>query len=199
MGWTGKIRVDGATFQWMGENGAADGIATVTDIQITPTRTIFTMQAGPMNLTVTFLSPVEVRSCLSSHQLESTDTAAQKPSDWAKQSLPFSYLSLEAHATDAASHSVQVYSDVTGGVQIIATCVRFIDQSLEWLSGNRAMPMQGSSQTTSGTIYHEFALQKPQPNVEIDHQALDVTGYYAMSLVSSFLLLDSTFSVSPSV
>ncbi|TFK80597.1 hypothetical protein K466DRAFT_605206 [Polyporus arcularius HHB13444] len=167
MGWTGKIRVDGATFQWMGEDGAADGIATVTDIQITPTRTIFTMQAGPMNLTVTFLSPVE-------------------PSDWAKQSLPFSYLSLEAHATDGASHSVQVYSDVTGGVQIIATWfVRFIDQSLEWLSGNRAIPMQGSSQTTSGTIYHEFALQSPQPNVEIDHQALDVTGYYAMSLVSS--------------
>ncbi|RPD57640.1 DUF1793-domain-containing protein [Lentinus tigrinus ALCF2SS1-6] len=147
VGWAGLIRVDGATFQWMGQDSIADGNATVTDIQITPTRSVFFMQAGPLNLTVTFLSPIE-------------------PSDWVKQSLPFSYLSLEAHATDGAQHSIQVYSDITG----------------EWLSGDRSMPMQGSCQTTSSSIYHEFALQNPQPNVEINHQASDVTAYYAMTV-----------------
>ena len=35
--------------------------ATVTNIQVTPTRTIFVLHAGPMNVTVNFLTPIEVR------------------------------------------------------------------------------------------------------------------------------------------
>ena len=61
MGWTGKIRVNGMTYKWMGMDGAGTS-ANVSNIQVTPTRTIFVMQAGPMNVTITFLSPVEVRS-----------------------------------------------------------------------------------------------------------------------------------------
>lgn len=63
MGWSGKIRVNGTTYQWMGQNGTSIS-ANVTNVQITPTRSIFVMQAGPMNVTVTFLSPVEVRISL---------------------------------------------------------------------------------------------------------------------------------------
>ena len=63
MGWSGKIRVNGTTYQWMGKNGTSIS-ANVTNVQITPTRSIFVMQAGPMNVTVTFLSPVEVRISL---------------------------------------------------------------------------------------------------------------------------------------
>ena len=37
-------------------------MTNITNIQITPTRTIFVMRVGPMNITVTFLSPIEVRS-----------------------------------------------------------------------------------------------------------------------------------------
>ena len=54
--------MNGQTYQWMGHDGA--GIANVTNIQITPTRSVFVMQAGPMNITITFLSPVEVRGPL---------------------------------------------------------------------------------------------------------------------------------------
>ena len=115
MGWTGKIRVDGATFQWMGQDGIEDGNATVTDIQITPTRTLFIMEAGPINLTVTFLSPIEVRWSSLSH-FDCDNMHMTQPSDWVKQSIPFSYLSLGAHASDGASHNIQIYSDVTGGV-----------------------------------------------------------------------------------
>ena len=63
MGWTGKIRVNGTTYKWLGmdETGTP---ANVTNVQVTPTRTLFVMQAGPMNVTITFLSPVEVRSSL---------------------------------------------------------------------------------------------------------------------------------------
>ena len=64
MGWAGKIRVNGTTYKWLGADNT--GIAAnVTNIQVTPTRTIFVLHAGPMNVTVTFLSPVEVRDYFS--------------------------------------------------------------------------------------------------------------------------------------
>ncbi|RPD75342.1 hypothetical protein L226DRAFT_534905 [Lentinus tigrinus ALCF2SS1-7] len=146
MGWAGKIRVDGTTFSWMGQDGIGNGTATVTDIEITPTRSIFVMQAGPMNLTVTFLSPIE-------------------PEDWVKQSFPFSYLSIEAASLDGASHSVQVYSDISG----------------EWLSGNRSSPISWRNTQTGSSIFHELELQTPTPNVEIANQAQDGKAYYAMA------------------
>ncbi len=52
--------MDGLTYTWMGNYNTQNGTANVTNIQVTPTRSIFTMQAGPMNVTVTFLSPIEV-------------------------------------------------------------------------------------------------------------------------------------------
>ena len=60
--WGGKIRVDGLTYSWMGQYDIQNSTAVVTGIKVTPTRSIFTMQAGPMNVTVTFLTPIEVRS-----------------------------------------------------------------------------------------------------------------------------------------
>lgn len=38
-----------------------------------------------------------------------------QPSDWVRQSMPFSYLSLEATSNDGQAHNVQVYSDISGG------------------------------------------------------------------------------------
>ena len=46
-------------YSWM-SNGDTP-TANVTGIHLTPTRTIYTMQAGSMILNVTFLSPIEVR------------------------------------------------------------------------------------------------------------------------------------------
>ena len=53
--------MDGVTYSWMGHDGIWNSTATVSNVQITPTRSIFVMQAGPMNVTVTYLSPIEVR------------------------------------------------------------------------------------------------------------------------------------------
>ncbi|KAI0793192.1 hypothetical protein C8Q75DRAFT_840168 [Abortiporus biennis] len=92
--WIGHIRVDGQTFQWVGD--APINSTNFTGVQVTPTKTTFFSQAGPMNITATFLSPIE-------------------PQDPVKQSLPFSYLSFEAVSTDGAEHSVNVYSDIYGG------------------------------------------------------------------------------------
>ncbi|KAJ3557496.1 hypothetical protein NM688_g1439 [Phlebia brevispora] len=99
-GWTGMIRIDGdgnKTFVWLGNPNPPSGLhrSILTNIQITPTRTIMNLTAGPLNLGVTFLSPIE-------------------PSDPALQSLPFTYLSLDVTSNDGQAHAVQVYSDITG-------------------------------------------------------------------------------------
>ncbi|KAI0335016.1 DUF1793-domain-containing protein [Cubamyces sp. BRFM 1775] len=146
MGWAGKIRVDGQTYAWLGDDYGPPFVANVTNVQITPTRSIFVMQAGPMNVTVTFLSPIEA-------------------SDWVLQSLPFSYVSVEASSLDGQPHDVQVYSDI----------------SAEWLSGDRSSPVRWSQHSTGQSIYHEIDLQSPQQGVEINHQAQDGIAYYAMA------------------
>ncbi|KAI0793187.1 hypothetical protein C8Q75DRAFT_749208 [Abortiporus biennis] len=90
--WLGHVRVDVQLFQWVG--AAPINATNFTGVQVTPTRTIFFLQAGPMNLTATFLTPIE-------------------PEDPVKQSLPFSYLSFEAISNDGAGHDVQVYTDIS--------------------------------------------------------------------------------------
>ena len=85
------------------------------------------MTAGPMSLTVTFLSPIEVSSriprCITSHK------TYEQPSDWVLQSLPFSYLSINATATDGKSHTVQLYSDITAGEYTRPILVRIRESS----------------------------------------------------------------------
>ncbi|KAM5540219.1 hypothetical protein V8D89_006038 [Ganoderma adspersum] len=145
--WAGRIRVDGTTYQWMGSDPSGiSGNTNVTNIQITPTRSIFVMQAGPMNITITFLSPV-------------------KSDDWVKQSIPFSYLSVEAQLLGGKSYPVQLYSDITA----------------EWTSGDRSSVVQWSNANTASLIYHKIELQSSPPNVENANQAQDGMTYYAMS------------------
>lgn len=51
---------------------------------------------GQVRLTITFLSPVT-------------------PNDYARLSLPFSYMQVSAQSSDGKSHRVQVYTDISGG------------------------------------------------------------------------------------
>ncbi|KAL7281476.1 hypothetical protein ACG7TL_004791 [Trametes sanguinea] len=146
LGWAGFIRIDNQTYKWMGQDYALSHITTTTGLQVTPTRSIFSMQAGPMSITVTFLSPIE-------------------PSNWVLQSLPFSYVSLEAVAIDGQSHEVQLYSDI----------------SADWLSGDRSSLVRWGQHATNSSIYHEISLQSPQPFAEIKGQAQDGVAYYAIA------------------
>lgn len=85
-------------YNWM---GGATGAPLVDQLNVTytSTRSIFTFSvAGKVTLNVEFLSPVY-------------------PTDLKRQSIPFSYLIVKARSLDGASHSVQVYSDVSGGEQ----------------------------------------------------------------------------------
>ena len=69
MGWSGSIRVDNISYSWLGAGAPQSNpnvTTPVTNVQITPTRSIYVMTAGPMNVTVTFLSPIEVSSSATS-------------------------------------------------------------------------------------------------------------------------------------
>jgi hypothetical protein len=99
LGWSVLVRIDGLTYSFLGDvsggSASLNGTVNVTDTVITPTQTVVAAQAGPMQVNLTFLNPIE-------------------PGDWVKQSIPFSYLALSAKSLDGAAHTVQVYSDVSG-------------------------------------------------------------------------------------
>ncbi|KAK4229404.1 hypothetical protein QBC38DRAFT_108681 [Podospora fimiseda] len=121
VGWQGFVAVDEQVYNWM---GAAIGPPTVNQISLeyTSTRSIFTFDVdGKITLTVTFLSPVY-------------------PEDLDRQSLQFSYVSVKAKSSDGATHSVQVYMDVTG----------------EFASGDQSQVIQWETGESDGITYLHF-------------------------------------------
>ncbi len=95
----GIVRVDGAPYVFAGAprlpDGPALGTMTQTSLEVTATRTLYTLTGGGITLTVTFLSPVD-------------------PGNLRRQCVPFGYLTIEAAADDNASHTVDLHIDVSG-------------------------------------------------------------------------------------
>ncbi|EIW80656.1 DUF1793-domain-containing protein [Coniophora puteana RWD-64-598 SS2] len=97
LGWGGYVRVDGTTYTFLGNPvvpNLSPALATQKSLTYTSTQSTFVLTAGPVDITVNFLSPVE-------------------PTDLVKQSTPFSYLAISAAANDGGSHSVTLYSDIS--------------------------------------------------------------------------------------
>ncbi|KAK3316675.1 hypothetical protein B0H66DRAFT_301362 [Apodospora peruviana] len=120
-GWQGLVSVDGVAYNWL---GAAPGpkVAKQLSLEYTSTKSIFTFDVdGKVTLTITFFSPVY-------------------PSDLARQSLQFSYISVKAKSSDGSSHKVQVYMDVSG----------------EWASGEVSQVINWEIKTAGQLIYHKF-------------------------------------------
>ncbi|KAH9173022.1 hypothetical protein EDB89DRAFT_1850635 [Lactarius sanguifluus] len=93
------VRVNNETFLFVGyvsEPNRTIPLVNLTSGVILPTQTMFTAEAGPMQINLTFLNPIE-------------------PGDWVKQSIPLSYISLTAKSLDGAAHAVQVYLDISPG------------------------------------------------------------------------------------
>ncbi|KAJ6567991.1 hypothetical protein DFH09DRAFT_1155589 [Mycena vulgaris] len=142
LGWAGYIKVDGLTWQWLGNPGG--NASTWISTEITPTRTIMTVQAGPMLLNVTFLSPVE-------------------PSDWTRQSFPFSYVYVDGTAQDGNFHSIQLYSDI----------------SAEWVTNALDTSIAFGTDTTGNTAYHQ--VRSSTPTSVFSDIAEDSVAYYAVA------------------
>ncbi|KAI0278702.1 hypothetical protein BGY98DRAFT_916704, partial [Russula aff. rugulosa BPL654] len=98
--WSVLVRVDGLTYSFLGsvDSNIVNGSVNSTSFgfgSLGPANTMLFGQAGPMQINLTFFSPIE-------------------PDNWVKQSIPFSYLAFSASSSDNKSHAVQVYSDVSG-------------------------------------------------------------------------------------
>ncbi|KAF9019246.1 DUF1793-domain-containing protein [Hymenopellis radicata] len=140
LGWAGFVKVDGVAYSFLGApsvSGASFQKAVQTDFEFTATQSNFKLTAGPIDLTVSFLSPVEAN-------------------DLVKQSIPFSYMAVSAASNDGASHSVQVYSDI----------------SAEWVSGDTGLVVNWS--TTSGN------LSNPSVFSEVNDHTQYGAAYYAV-------------------
>ena len=62
LGWTARVRVDGTTYSVLGEPDLGMIPANQTSVTFTATQTIFNHQAGPVAITVNFISPINVSS-----------------------------------------------------------------------------------------------------------------------------------------
>ncbi|KAH9013335.1 hypothetical protein EDB84DRAFT_1278273, partial [Lactarius hengduanensis] len=93
------VRVNNETFLFVGYVFDPQANRPITPVNstsgvVSPTQTMFTAEAGPMQINLTFLNPIE-------------------PGDWVKQSIPLSYISFTAKSLDGAAHAVQVYLDIS--------------------------------------------------------------------------------------
>ena len=92
----GLVKVDGHPYVWCGDPGLPGvPFMTQTALDVTPTRTIFTLQGGGVRLVAEWLSPIE-------------------PGNPQAQSVPLSLLTVMVAAIDGRRHDVQLYCDISG-------------------------------------------------------------------------------------
>ncbi|KAI4188953.1 MAG: hypothetical protein L6R41_001797 [Letrouitia leprolyta] len=86
-------RVNGQAYSLLGLPSPPSGVieASVSNAEYTATHTVFSLLAGNVSITLDFLSPVS-------------------PSNYVRQSLPFSYLTISA--ANAAGNDIQIYMDL---------------------------------------------------------------------------------------
>jgi hypothetical protein len=99
--WTGKvnamcglIRVDGRTLRFMGASMGVSETVEQKSLEVRPTQTVYQFAAGPVDLTVTFTSPLL------------TD-------DLDILTRPATYVTFAVRANDGKPHEVQIYFDTT--------------------------------------------------------------------------------------
>ncbi|KAI8932172.1 hypothetical protein NX059_011054 [Plenodomus lindquistii] len=95
LGWSGMIRVDDVTQEYLGDSPSITGLrkATPRSVSYDSHYSNFTFAAGPVLLTAQFFSPV-------------------LPPDLCRSSIPLSYVKVSFESVDDQSHYVQLYSDV---------------------------------------------------------------------------------------
>ncbi len=104
--WTGKsqpmtslVRIDGKVFRLMGTEPAAIPALPQTQLQVLPTRTIYTFAGAGVAVTLTFMTPA-------------------LPEDIDLLSRPVTYLTYTCSATDGQPHTVETYFDASSELTV---------------------------------------------------------------------------------
>ena len=135
--WTGKsqrmtslVRIDGKTFRLMGSEPAAIPALPQTQVEVMPTRTIYSFAGEGVRVTLTFMTPA-------------------LPEDIDLLSRPVTYLTYECAATDGQSHSVETYFDASSELTVNTP-----DQAVVWsaekMSGVTALKVGSKDQSILG-------------------------------------------------
>jgi hypothetical protein len=95
----GLVHVDQKNYQYLGFGYGRDGVSAMEETarQITPTRTIVTMQCAEIELTITFLTPAFLH-------------------DMRIMARPVTYLTWEVKSRDGSPHKVALYLDASGDI-----------------------------------------------------------------------------------
>lgn len=122
--WTGKphrltsmVRIDGKAFRLMGKEPADVPALPQTNLEVLPTRTIYTFEGEGVRLTLTFMTPA-------------------LPEDLEVLSRPVTYLSWAATVTDARKRNVELYFDAAGSI-----AANNEDQTLWWTYDEQTDPL----------------------------------------------------------
>jgi len=104
--WTGKeqrltslVRVDGKTYRLMGAEPTNVPALSQSNLEVLPTRTIYTFAGDDVRITLTFMTP-------------------DLPDDLDVLARPVTYLTWEAKSTDGKKHKVAVYFDASSEVAV---------------------------------------------------------------------------------
>src|SRR5579859_8154100 len=93
----GIVRVDGKSYRYLGDSEGDVPALAESSRQITPTRTIVTLENPQIELRLCFFSP-------------------EFPDDLAVLARPVTYLSWDVKSRDGAQHDVTLYFDVDGTI-----------------------------------------------------------------------------------
>ncbi|HEY8301477.1 MAG TPA: DUF5127 domain-containing protein [Jatrophihabitans sp.] len=153
---SGLVRIDGTTYMFMGSpalpNNPPFPSMRQTAFSLTATSSAFTLEQAGVQLEVTFLSPVE-------------------PGDLRRQSMPLSYVTVQARSIDGATHRVQVYSDISG----------------EWADDDTGQQIQWdeSSYSARGSRVTTLSYQKATPRPLAENRDMATWGTITWSALQA--------------
>ena len=137
--WTGSVnalcglaRIDGKPYRWSGNAPQGGPAMAQTGLEVTPTRSVYTFEAGGVRLKVTFLSPL-------------------LPDDLEMVSRPVTYLFFEAAATDGKEHDVALYADMTAE-WVVNTPSQPVTWSRLRLGGADVLKVGSAEQNVLGSV-----------------------------------------------
>ena len=96
-GLNGIVRVDGKNYRYLGDADRRIPALEESRREITPTRTVVTMQSPEIELSITFLTPAF-------------------PDDLRVMARPITYMTWDVKSRDTATHEVALYLDADGAI-----------------------------------------------------------------------------------
>ncbi len=161
--WTGSIQamssmaqVDGKPYRLLGPKPDAAPAMEMKGLEVTPTRTTYTLEGGGIHVHMTFLSPL-------------------LPHDLSVLARPVTYLSWDVESSDGKTHDVALYFDATAEFAVNTT-----DQPVAW-SRDRAGKLDWLRVGTA----EQPVLAKAGDNLRIDWGYLYVAAPHSGGMTSA--------------